>query len=93
MNGMTCVFRDVTLEEAADVAALQSLHWGKHILPREASLILADVKCPAGCSEWKHKANELPLDVVWEHLIEEELDLHSASRKRSITSWFAVKNL
>ena len=88
LNGMTCVFRDVTLEEAADVAALQSLHWGKDILPRESSLILADVKGPAGCSEWKHKANELPLDVVWEHPIEEELALHSAGKKRSITSWF-----
>ena len=88
LNQMTCIFTDVTLEEAADVAALQSLCWGKDILPREDSLVLACVKCPAGCSEWKHKANELPLDVVWEHLIEQEIDLCSSRKKRSITHWF-----
>ena len=88
LSEIECVFKDVTIDEEADVAALESLRWGKDILPREQSLMLADVKCPAGCAEWKHKANELPLDVVWEHLLDEEVSLYSPHSKRAMTDWF-----
>ena len=54
-------------------------------------LSLAEVKCPAGCCEWKHKANELPLDTVWEFLVEHDLTLHHTNesvRSRDVTKWF-----
>lgn len=82
------VFSEVTQDQQADLLALQNLSWANDIKPRELSLCLATVKCPAGCCEWKHKTNRLPLDIVFEFCIDEELILYSPPSKRHMTNWF-----
>ncbi len=51
------VFSDVTATLDLDRKALERLVWVTDIKPRELSLVLAEIKCPAGCCEFKHKAN------------------------------------
>jgi len=58
-------------------------------MSRETSLALPTVKCPAGCSEWKHKAlNHLPLDVVFEHFLGVSVDLYSNPKLRQCSNFF-----
>ena len=44
-------------------------------MDREVSLVLPTVKCPAGCSEYKHKCNDMPLDLVLQELLGAPLPL------------------
>ena len=81
-------FQECTVEMKADLSALKSLRWGEDTLPREISLTLPVVKCPAGCSEWKHRTNSLPMDVVWEFILDKELPLCSSKEKRHCKRWF-----
>lgn len=83
-----CIFKDHTLALEADLNALKSLRWAEDIAPREKSFILAEVKCPAGCAEFKHKANALPLDIVWEFCLDTPSRLYSSSIYRSCINWF-----
>jgi hypothetical protein len=66
------VFQDVSHELQLDIAALKSLKWTE-LMSREQSLALPIVKCPAGCSEFKHKTNSLPMDIVWQELLQVKL--------------------
>ena len=83
-------FQDVSTDLDLDLAAIEpeNLSWKNHIMPRELSFTLPNVKCPAGCSEWKHKCNNLPLDIVWEWAIDSKLSLYSNRQKCSCTNWF-----
>ena len=73
------LFDDITTSTGQDLAALTSLKW-TDLMDREESLALPTVKCPAGCSEWKHKAlNNLPMDIVFEHFLGAELWLYSSN--------------
>ena len=69
--------KDVSKEMECDLAALNKLRWAKDLMPRELSLTLPTIKCPAGCSEWKHKANNIPFDIIWEIFLGKELLLFS----------------
>jgi hypothetical protein len=81
-------FKDVTVDLNLDIAALKSLRW-KDLVARESSLVIPCVKCPAGCSEYKHKTNSLPLDIVWEECLQVELDLlYSPVAYRNCTRFF-----
>ena len=82
------MFDDITGEVRSDLAALESLKW-TDLMAREASLALPTVKCPAGCSEWKHKAlNHLPLDIVFEHFLGLSVDLYSSPTLRQCSNFF-----
>ena len=81
-------FLELTAETDGDIFALKSLRWGEDTLPREMSLTLPVVKCPAGCSEWKHRSNSLPMDIVFEFILDKELPLHSSKDKRHCKRWF-----
>ena len=82
------IFNEVTYDLEQDIAALQSLRWSTDVLPREESLVIAEVKCPAGCAEFKHKAKHLPLDIVWKYLLNAEINLYSNPSKFKCTNWF-----
>jgi hypothetical protein len=66
------VFQEVSHELKLDLAALRSLTWTE-LMSREQSLALPLVKCPAGCSEFKHKTTSLPMDIVWQELLQVKL--------------------
>ena len=83
-----CHFEEVTFDMNADISSLKSLRWGEDLLPRELSLTLPVVKCPAGCSEWKHRTQSLPMDVVFEFVLDQELSLYSKKNKRHCKRWF-----
>ena len=83
-----CAFMERSASQASDLAALDNLRWAEDILPREQSFVLAEVKCPAGCSEFKHKTNAIPLDIVFQHLLSEDFVLYSATTAMSCTNWF-----
>ena len=74
--------------QSADIEALKGLRWAEDVLPRELSFVLAEVKCPAGCGEFKHKTNALPLDIVFQHLLSEDFELYSSTRTMLCTNWF-----
>ncbi len=57
-------------------------------MPREESFVLAEVKCPAGCCEFKHKAKDIPLDEVWQWAIGHEIRLYSGNKMTTCTNWF-----
>lgn len=63
------LFHDVSHEMEMDLDALQNLRWTKDLMEREVSLALPTVKCPVGCCEWKHKASNIPFDIVWECIL------------------------
>ena len=88
LQKMHCKFVDVTEDMNKDLLALERLRWTKDIVPRELSLTLPIVKCPAGCSEWKHKAESLPFDIVWEELLDTDLNLYSSEKYRSVGNIF-----
>ena len=75
-------FVDVTVESMKDTAALDSLIWTQ-LMERELSLVLPTVKCPAGCSEYKHRCNELPLDVILQELLGTALPLLMTTAKNA----------
>ena len=82
------LFDDITTSTEQDLAALTSLKW-TDLMDREESLALPTVKCPAGCSEWKHKAlNNLPMDIVFEHFLGTELLLYSSKSLRQCCNFF-----
>ena len=81
-------FKEVSTEVDCDLQALKDLVWHRDILPREKSLVMADVKCPAGCCEFKHKAKELPLDIVWQWCLDKEIKLYSDANKTACVNWF-----
>ena len=78
-------FSEVTVPLKKDSQALTSLRWAQDILPRELSLTLPSVKCPAGCAEFKHKSNNLPLDVVWLHFL--QVDVSAFTQPSSFGCW------
>lgn len=81
-------FNEVTIETEKDLSAMRTLRWSD-LMSREESLTIPVVKCPAGCSEWKHKAvNSLPLDIVFEHYLDAQLTLYSDSSLRQCTNFF-----
>ena len=57
-------FNEVSVELDKDLGGLKGLVWYRDILPQEMSFVKAEVKCPAGCCEFKHKAKQLPVDIV-----------------------------
>ena len=81
-------FNEVSVELEKDLQALKSLVWHRDILPREESLVKAEVKCPAGCCEFKHKAKELPMDIVWQWCLDRELKLYSNKKQATCMNWF-----
>ena len=83
------LFVDVSDDLKRDKEALTSLSWAG-LMRREESLVLPTVRCAAGCSEFKHKANELPFDIVWEHLLGVDVMplLTKGADARSFTSIF-----
>ena len=78
----TSMFVDVSIDSKRDSASIDALIW-RGLMDREESLVLPTVKCPAGCSEYKHKCNELPLDVVFRELLHEPLPLLMTNPKKS----------
>lgn len=81
-------FYDVSHELELDLAALDSLRWAEDLMPREESLILPTVKCPAGCSEWKHKTNTIPMDIVWEGILGVQIPLYSDRKYSACCTMF-----
>ena len=81
-------FQELTIKAEKDLAALSNLRWAEDILPRELSFVLAEVKCPAGCGEFKHKANNIPLDIVWEFCLGKETTLYTSRKKTLCHRWF-----
>jgi hypothetical protein len=77
------IFHEVSRELQLDLAALKSLKWTE-LMSREQSLALPLVKCPAGCSEFKHKTNSLPMDIVWQELLQVELTKLYTTVKSSV---------
>jgi len=83
------LFTDVSSELEKDVLALQNLCWATDLMPREHSLVIPSVKCPAGCSEFKHRCNNLPLDIVWEECLGTHLGkLYTNKAARACTRFF-----
>ena len=72
----TSHFRDDSYSYSQDLSALDELRWTR-LMERETSLVVPSVKCPVGCSEFKHRANKLPFDIIWEACLGTELDLMS----------------
>lgn len=81
-------FQELTINTDKDLAALSDLRWAEDLMPRELSFVLTEVKCPAGCSEFKHKANSIPLDIVWEFCLQAETQLYTSRRKTLCHMWF-----
>ena len=84
------VFVEASDDLQKDIDALQGLRWADDIMPRESSLCLPTVKCPCGASEWKHKANTLPIDVVWQECLAIEIPHYTAKDKgrENLGHWF-----
>jgi len=87
------LFEELSTEMQLDLKALDEitgLNWVEDLMPRELSLVLPTVKCPAGCCEWKHKANDIPMDVVWRQFLGVDISMYSSliSQKKSSTSIF-----
>lgn len=84
------VFHDATDDCKKDAEALLNNTW-RGLMEREESLVIPTVKCPAGCSEYKTKSNELPFDLVFQELLRKPLpkllDTPSA-RSTSFTNIF-----
>lgn len=88
LDAIPVSFFDVTDDYVKDIEAVNVLEW-RGLMDRERSLVLPEVRCPAGCSEYKHKANELPFDIVWEELLGRDLSpLVSEKEERSFTRFF-----
>ena len=87
LSSIVAAFSEVTTETREDLYALKTKTW-KCLLQREHSLFLPNVKCPAGCSEFKHKCNSLPMDIVWEFCLQTNLVLYSREELRACTQFF-----
>ena len=86
------LFADVTVGLKKDLDALENLKWSE-LMSREESLAIPSVKCPAGCSEFKHKCNELPFDIVWQECLQVQLPLLlTMGRKRNNFTRFFRKD-
>jgi hypothetical protein len=68
------VFHDATSDCILDTTALNNDGW-VGIMIREEHLVIPSVKCPAGCSEFKHKCNELPFDLVFQELLRRPINV------------------
>ena len=88
LEDIPAAFKEVSFELDKDLKALKNLVWHRDLLPREESFVKAEVKCPAGCCEFKHKAKELPMDIVWQWCLDREVKLYSDQRKVACMNWF-----
>ena len=81
------LFADVSVDYQQDVQALEKLRWADDLMPREASLCMPTVKCPCGAAEWKHRANTLPIDLVWDVCLETDIPLFSVTSSTNMEHW------
>ena len=81
-------FADVTSDYMDDIRALKENRW-VHLMGRETSLVLPTIRCPAGCSEYKHKCKEMPMDIVFEICLDAPLEyLYSSKDYRAVRGIF-----
>lgn len=72
LSSAASLFNEVSYDLELDQKALKSLKW-VDLKAREESLVLPLVRCPAGCSEFKHKSNSLPLDLMFQECLQVKL--------------------